>query len=138
VSVPIKINRLQHTGIPVTDLAVSKSFYERLGFTDVMSSTFDHAAGTGHVCMMKLGEIILELYQMPEPELLQVRARSNGHIDHIAFDVDDIDAAFATLKAAGYNIDEPAPIFLPFWKNGCKYFNVIGPDGKRLEFNQIL
>ena len=24
------------------------------------------------------------------------------------------------------------------WKNGCKYFNVLGPDGERLEFNQIL
>jgi lactoylglutathione lyase len=27
---------------------------------------------------------------------------------------------------------------LPFWKNGCKYFNITGPDGERLEFNQIL
>ena len=27
---------------------------------------------------------------------------------------------------------------LSFWKNGCNYFNITGPDGERLEFNQIL
>jgi hypothetical protein len=26
----------------------------------------------------------------------------------------------------------------PFWKNRCKYFIMTGPDGERLEFNQIL
>lgn len=39
---------------------------------------------------------------------------------------------------AGYKILESAPVFLQFWKNGCKYFNIIGPDGERLEFNQVL
>jgi lactoylglutathione lyase len=27
---------------------------------------------------------------------------------------------------------------LAFWSKGCKYFNILGPDGERLEFNQIL
>ncbi len=135
---PVKINRLQHIGLPITDLAASKAFYTQLGFTEVMSSTFEHAGATGLVSMMQLGDITLELYQMPEPELSRIRARGNGHIDHIAFDVDDIETTFTTLKTSGYDIDEPAPVFLPFWKNGCKYFNLIGPDGERLEFNQIL
>jgi lactoylglutathione lyase len=33
---------------------------------------------------------------------------------------------------------EDKPVFLPFWKKGCKYFNILDPDGERLEFNQIL
>jgi len=82
--------------------------------------------------------MIIELYQMPDPELAEVRARQNGHIDHIAFDVDDIDITYATLKENGYHIFEAAPVFLAFWKNGCKYFNIEGPDGERLEFNQVL
>lgn len=138
MNAPIKINHIQHIGIPVTNLSASKAFYTKLGFIDVMSSTFEHAGAKGHVSMMQQGSIILELYQMPEPALAGIRSRSNGHIDHIAFDVDDIDTTFATLKSAGYKIVEPTPIFLPFWKNGCRYFNVIGPDGERLEFNQIL
>jgi lactoylglutathione lyase len=52
--------------------------------------------------------------------------------------MDDIDQAYRELKDGGFRLIEKAPVFLPFWKNGCKYFNITGPDGERLEFNQIL
>ncbi len=132
------ITRLQHIGLPVTSLAASTAFYERFGFTVAMRSTFPHADGTGHVAMLQLGEITLELYEFPAPAIEAIRARGHGHIDHIAFDVADIDAAFATLTEAGMTPLEAAPVFLPFWANGCRYFNILGPDGERLEFNQIL
>jgi lactoylglutathione lyase len=88
--------------------------------------------------MMKLDEMIIELYQMPERELTEIRSRKNGHIAHIAFDVDDIDTTFQMLKNNGCSVIEQQPVFLAFWKSGCKYFNITGPDGERLEFNQIL
>ncbi len=134
----LKINGLQHIGIPVTDLKKSETFYEGLGFKNIMQSEFDLHGEKGNVSMMHMNDMIIELYQMPEPELEEVRGRQNGHIDHIAFDVDDIDITFETLKANGYHIFEAAPVFLAFWKNGCKYFNIEGPDGERLEFNQVL
>lgn len=134
----IQINYLQHVGLPVTDLAVSQAFYKSLGFKNVMSSTFEHNGGTGNVAMMKLGSIIIELYQMPQPELSEVRKRTNGRIDHIAFDVDDIDATYSQLKSAGFTIVEDKPVYLAFWEKGCKYFNILGPGGERLEFCQIL
>jgi catechol 2,3-dioxygenase-like lactoylglutathione lyase family enzyme len=134
----LKLNHIQHIGIPVTDIKISEAFYERLGFKNVMSSAFEYNGGKGVVAMMKMNEMIIELYQMPEAELKEIRERKNGHIDHIAFDVDDIDAAFNELKKASFNILEEAPVFLSFWKNGCKYFNMTGPDRERLEFNQII
>lgn len=134
----LKINRLQHIGLPVTNIEVSKAFYDKLGFRNVMSTTFMHQGAEGRVTMMKQGEIIIELYQMPEPELSNVKKRRDGHIDHIAFDVDDIDETFALLKKEGYFIPEDSPVFLHFWDKGCKYFYIIGPDGERLEFCQIL
>ena len=134
----LKISKIQHVGIPVTNLERSETFYESLGFENVMRSTFTHNNEEGRVSMMKSGDVIVEIYQMPETELREIRNRKNGHIDHIAFDVEDIDAVFHELKSKGFQIDEPAPVFLPFWKNGCKYFNLIGIDGERLEFNQIL
>ena len=88
--------------------------------------------------MMKHGGIILELYQMPEAQLQEIRIRKDGHIDHIAFDVDNIDDTFAALKKSAFSVVEPEPVYLPFWRNGCKFFNVLGPDGERIEFNQIL
>lgn len=134
----LKINKLQHIGLPISDISVSQKFYESLGFKNVMSSTLDHDGGKGNVAMMKHGEIIIELYQMPEPELTEVKKRGDGKIDHITFDVDDIEEAYTTLKSNGYLIIEDQPMFLDFWENGIKYFNLLGPDKERLEFCQIL
>jgi 4-hydroxyphenylpyruvate dioxygenase-like putative hemolysin len=82
--------------------------------------------------------MIIELYQMPDGGLAEIRNRKNGHIDHIAFDVDAIDSTFEVVTKNGFTILESEPVFLSFWENGCKYFNITGPDGERLEFNQIL
>jgi len=132
------INHLQHIGIPVSDIVVSEAFYNRLGFNKVMQSTFDEAGETGICIMLKNKNLILELYQLPEEKLKEIRERKDGHIDHITFDVDDIQMTFNALKNASFQVIEEQPVFLPFWSNGCKYFNILGPDGERLEFNQIL
>lgn len=134
----LKINKLQHVGIPVTNLDRSIQFYKRFGFTNVMDANFEFNGGTGSVAMLELKDIILELYQMPEQELQEIRSRGNGHIDHIAFDVDDIDATYKAIQQEGLNPIEPSPVFLRFWTKGCKYFNITGPDGERLEFNEII
>lgn len=134
----LKLNHIQHIGIPVTDLSRSEAFYEKLGFQNVMKTDFEYNKGKGVVAMMKLNSMIIELYQLPEQELAEIRQRKNGHIDHIAFDVDDIEQTYSVLKASSFSIVEPAPVFLSFWEKGCKYFNITGPDGERLEFNQIL
>jgi catechol 2,3-dioxygenase-like lactoylglutathione lyase family enzyme len=138
VSLNLKINRLQHVGLPVTNLEASRSFYQRLGFEPVMEASFPHEGARGQVAMMQRGDLTLELYQMPEPELSRVRQRGDGRIDHIAFDVDDIEEAYATLQGAGFTMLEAQPSFLNFWARGCRFFNIAGPDGERLEFCQIL
>ena len=135
----LKINHIQHIGIPVSNIQKSIGFYEKFGFTNVMPSTFEiEGEKGGIVAMMKRGSIILELYQMPASYLTEITNRKDGHIDHIAFDVDDIDLAFTTLKENHFNIIEKTPVFLNFWNKGYKYFNVLGPDGERLEFNEII
>jgi len=134
----LNIRGFQHLGIPVTDLKRSEAFYAQLGFKNVMQSVFQMNGEEGQVSMMQQGTMVIELYQMPEQELTAVRNRNDGHIDHIAFDVEDIEQTFESLTQGGYQIFEEQPVFLPFWKNGCKYFNIAGPDGERLEFNQIL
>ncbi|HEX2695842.1 MAG TPA: VOC family protein, partial [Acidobacteriota bacterium] len=58
--------------------------------------------------------------------------------DHIALNVLDIGKAFDELKAAGLTIIEKEPVYLPFWEKGIKYFNVLGPDGERVEFAERL
>ncbi|RWY57299.1 VOC family protein [Mucilaginibacter gilvus] len=137
-AIDLQINAIQHIGIPVTNIISSQAFYERLGFANVMQAGFGAEGQRGTCVMMKRGSMIIELYQLPGIELAEIRTRKNGHIDHVAFDVSDIDATYAVIKQAGFNMIEPAPVFLQFWERGCKYFNITGPDGERLEFNQLL
>ena len=137
-AINIDIKAIQHIGIPVTNIVNSAIFYSKLGFANAMEKPFTHNGEQGTCVMMKRGDMIIELYQMPDSVLPEISSRKDGHIDHVAFDVPDIDEAYAIIKEAGFNILEPAPVFLQFWKNGCKYFNITGPDGERLEFNQIL
>ena len=132
------MNGIQHIGIPVIDPAVSIDFYTRLGFKNLMHSPFENENGSGECWMYGLGNTVLELYLVPEIERAEIISRSNGHIDHIAFDVDDIDKAFQSAKDMGLTVDEPSPKKLPFWSKGCRYFNVIGPVGERIEFCEIL
>lgn len=135
----LKINHIQHIGIPVSNIQKSIGFYEKFGFTNVMPSTFEiEGEKGGIVAMMKRDSIILELYQMPASYLTEIKNRKDGNIDHIAFDVDDIELAFTTIKENHFTILEKEPVFLNFWNKGCKYFNVLGPDGERLEFNEII
>lgn len=137
-SIHLPFTKIQHIGIPVTDLTRSIPFYQSLGFQLVMDRPFDHPEGQGRCIMMQKDHIMLELYQFPPAALERIRARQDGHVDHIAFDVPDIDQAFEVLTQNGFGPVEPAPVFLSFWTRGCRYFNILGPDGERLEFNQIL
>ena len=132
------INGLQHIGIPVTDIDKSVAFYERLGFANVMKAPFTINGETGSCIMMKRDSMVIELYQLPTKELAAIKDRKDGHIDHIAFDVPDADKAMATLRHNGFNVVEDSPVKLYFWKNGVKFFFITGPDGERLEFNQVL
>ncbi len=137
-AINLNIRAIQHIGIPVTDLKTSAVFYSKLGFANAMEKPFTHNGEQGTCVMMKRDNMIMELYQMPAGLLPEIGARKDGHVDHVAFDVPDIDEAYAIVKAGGFNIIEPEPVFLQFWDNGCKYFNITGPDGERLEFNQVL
>src|SRR4051812_597578 len=95
--IELTINRLQHVGIPVTNIKNSFSFYSRLGFKHVMQAAFAIDEESGTAIMMQRGEIVIELYQLPDRLLEGVGARRDGHIDHIAFDVPDIDETFRVL-----------------------------------------
>ncbi len=111
-----KLNHIQHIGIPVTDLTGSEEFYNRLGFKNVMTATFNFNGANGNVTLMKYDEMIIDLYQMPAGELQEIGNRKNGHIDHVAFDVYDIDTAFSELKKLSFNIIKEASMVYLFGK----------------------
>ncbi len=132
------VQGFQHLGLPVTDIARSRAFYERLGFRTVFKTALPAEGGAIQVAMLDLNGFVLELYQLVGADLAEIATRCDGHVDHLALDVADIEQAWQAARAAGLTPLEDAPVFLPFWDKGCKYFNVRGPDGEKVEFNQIL
>jgi lactoylglutathione lyase len=130
---------LQHLGLPVTNLERSNAFYAQLGFTEAIRMDIQPKSETIRVAMMEHTGFVIELYELGLEERREIAARSDGHIDHVALNVLDIDKAYAEIKAAGMEIlEDNAPVYLPFWEHGVKYFTVRGPDGEKVEFNQIL
>jgi lactoylglutathione lyase len=132
------LNGWSHLGIPVTDIDSSRDFYGQFGFEEVMYAEIPVEDQAVKASMMELNGFILEFYQLLGDDLEEIRGRSDGHIDHIAMDVVDADQAFEEIAQAGLKTLEDEPVFLPFWEDGVKFFNIRGLDGEKVEFNQII
>ena len=122
------VTGIQHVGIPTNDLEATVKFYETLGFSLVHRTK----AGDMPVCFLKWQSICMEVYENKEA------VGVNGAIDHLALNVDNIEAAWDAVKATGLEIREPEIQQLPFWDKGIRFFTIAGPNHEVLEFNQIL
>ena len=125
------ITGIQHIGLPTNDLEKTIAFYKTLGF-EVASET---ALPTDKVAFLKLKNICIETYQSTVSDCAK---GFDGAIDHIAVDVDDIEATWDAVKAAGLTPMGDEIEFLPFWEKGVRFFKVLGPNHEPVEFSQIL
>ena len=123
-----RVTGLQHIGIPTNDMEKTLEFYLSLGF----ELALDVVNGQERVCFLKLAGVCIEAYENGQA------VGQAGAINHIALDVDDVYAAWDAVTAAGYVPVEQEPRFLPFWENGVKFFNILGPNMETVEFSQYL
>lgn len=124
------ITGLQHIGIPTNDMEATVSFYEGIGFEAVYRTV--NEAADEKVTFLQLGNVMVETYENKSAVLM------DGALDHIALDVTDIDAVFGLAKEKGLQMIDTEIQFLPFWKNGVKFFRISGPNKEKIEFNQYL
>jgi catechol 2,3-dioxygenase-like lactoylglutathione lyase family enzyme len=144
----MKIQRIDHVGIIVKDLAAAKAFFLNLGLEvqgegDVEGEWVDKVVGLENVksAIVTMGvpgaEAALELIQFLNPSaegsVEQLPANRLG-IRHIAFVVDDIEAVVATLKESGAE---------PFneiqnYEGAYKLCYIRGPEGIILELAEQL
>ncbi|MDD3411337.1 MAG: VOC family protein [Eubacteriales bacterium] len=122
------ISGVQHIGLPVRSMEETLAFYHKLGF-----ETAYHTVNDGQpVAFLRGYGLTIEAYQTPEA------TGKPGAIDHIAFDVDDVDAVWQEAAQLGLQPIDPAVRFLPFWEKGVRFFTVTGPNAEKLEFSQML
>ena len=120
------IKGLSHIGIFAKDIDASIDFYKRLGFS------LDNEASVSDVrlAFLSAGTCIIELIGKDE-------SRAAGVVDHIAMEVDDIDAAVADAIKSGIAIGANDVKFVDIL-GGVKNVFFNGPNGERLEFFQHL
>lgn len=124
-----------HIGMVVKDLQVSKKFYtEVLGMELVWEDAVQCPTGLIYTCFVKRGNLIIDLEQMPtwDPTL------KDGFIGHIAFEVDDFEAAEAYLKEKGCKFDNAESTYAGgVYDTGVRFNFFRGPDGEMLELFKV-
>lgn len=130
-AIAARITGIQHIGLPTNDIEKTIEFYKALGFE--VASTCD--LPTDKVAFLKLKNICIETYQGIGEDYAK---GFDGAIDHICVDVDDIEATWEAVKAAGLKPMADEIEFLPFWEKGVRFFKVLDPNNAPVEFCQIL
>lgn len=139
------IRGIHHTAISTGDIERSIAFYEGLfGFEVVMrfdwdtdSTWADAVTGlrgsSARVAMLKHGNAFIEIFQYasPQPKVSEPNRPVCDHgITHIAMLVDDVDAEYERLKAAGMEFHCAPP-------DGLRATYGRDPDGNVVEIMQV-
>lgn len=116
-----------HVGVVVEDAERSARFYR-----DVLQCEADGSYEDQRIKLLyfRAGTLVIELLQYLTGDAVERKA---GRVDHIAFYVDDMDAAVARLASQGAEFIFKEPVVMA---GGKKIFFFAGPDGERLEFIQ--
>lgn len=122
------ISGLQHFAVPTQNMDETVAFYESLGFHIQLKEK----GLRGPVIFMEHAGVSLEFY-IPE-----ATAKKAGAVDHFALDVKDIEAAFTAARQMNLNLVDAEIQSRPFWKNGVRFFSVLGPNQEKIEFSQKL
>jgi catechol 2,3-dioxygenase-like lactoylglutathione lyase family enzyme len=95
--------KLTYTGIRVKDLNASVKFYTNvLGMKEVGRSTIDVAKGQVVNLVSEDGGHPLELNYYEKGSPFDTKYEAGEGLDHLAFQVEDLDKALAEAKGAGH------------------------------------
>lgn len=127
----LSLNKVHHIAIICSDYEKSRAFYtDILGFT-ILKETYREERRSHKLDLALHGTYIIELFSFPDPPPRVSRPEAAG-LRHLAFEVDDIDAAAAFLrkngiKTEGLRTDEIT---------GKRFTFFSDPDGLPLELYQ--
>lgn len=124
----LKLNKIHHIAIICSDYERSKAFYtDVLGF-GIVQETFRAARRSWKLDLSLNGAYIIELFSFPDPPERPSRPEAQG-LRHLAFEVDDVDAAVHALNAKQV-VTEPVRVDE---LTGKRFTFFTDPDGLPLE-----
>jgi len=133
----MKIKRIEHVGVVVRNLEASRKLWEDcLG---IPLGGVEHTPGRPHrLALYPIGESMVELLAGIEPDSKFARMcdEGKGGINHICFEVENIDEALAELKAKGIPLIDQVP---RFGHAGCRiaYLDPAGTEGCLIELAEL-
>lgn len=128
------IKGIHHIGIPVSSMEKTKEFYLGLGAIVDHEKEDSFEGEKIQVTVFRLGDVMLETYERPSV------AGKAGAIDHIAFEVDNLETMYQECKEKKYVfMDDCKTSVQPtsYWSGNVRWFIIIGPDGEKLEFSEV-
>lgn len=134
----IETRGLLHIGMPVVSTREAVRWYvENMGFELAYETVYAGHETAENVAFVRRDDVMLELYEFLDgPEREEVVCAPKL-IDHVAYRVDDVEAAYAEAKRLGLAIKKDIQD-LDFWENGCRYFMVTTANGDTVEYMQML
>jgi lactoylglutathione lyase len=127
-----EITRINHVGIRVRDLAVTRAFYEKLGFEFIVGpigpepvAVMEHPSGININFILNASADA-----SPENILMDVPVKHTG-CTHVSLEITDRAAVEARLAELGMPITET--VTLP---DGAVFFFIRDPDGNVIEFHR--
>ena len=125
---PLKLNKIHHIAIICSNYPVSKDFYTNVLELEIVKETF-RAERQSYKLDLKINDQYqVELFSFPNPAHRPSRPEACG-LRHLAFEVDDVDAATGLLNKKGVQT-EPVRIDEI---TGKRFTFFADPDGLPLE-----
>lgn len=106
----MKIKRIEHVGVVVRDVEASRRLWEGC-FGIPLGSVEDNPVRPVRLALYPIGESMVELIAGTTPDSRHARmvAEGKGGLNHICFEVEDIDEALAELRAKGVPLLDEVP-----------------------------
>ncbi|MDG1938698.1 MAG: VOC family protein [Pseudomonadales bacterium] len=127
-----EITRINHVGLRVSDLSITRDFYEKLGFKFIVGpvgpepvAIMEHASGVNinFILNASKGQLVNMLMDIPE--------KHTGYT-HVALEVTDMQSTQAYLESINYEVTE-GPIVTP---DGASFIFIRDPDKNVIEFHK--
>ncbi|HSN40322.1 MAG TPA: VOC family protein [Burkholderiales bacterium] len=106
----MRIKRIEHVGVVVRDVEASRRLWEDC-FGIRLGGVEDIDGRPVRLALYPVGESMVELIAGTAPDSRHARmiADGKGGLNHICFEVEDIDEALAELKAKGVPLLDQVP-----------------------------
>ena len=133
----MKIKRIEHVGVVVRNLEASRNLWENV--LGIRLDAVEHTPGRPHkLALYPVGESMVELLAGIEPDSKFAKLCDEGKagINHICFEVEDIDEALAELKSKGVPLIDQTP---RIGHAGCRiaYLDPKGTEGCLIELAEM-